>query len=44
MTESERERRLEELYAEADAAGCCVVAAGPVPPAEGPAGGKGGAV
>jgi hypothetical protein len=32
MTESEREKRLERLYAEADAAGCCVVAAEPVPP------------
>lgn len=41
MTEEERQRRLEELYAEADAAGCAVAPAVPIPPpaAEG-AGGR----
>ena len=34
MTDQEREKRLEELYAEADKAGCCVIPAEPVPPAK----------
>lgn len=31
MTKTEYEKRLEELEAEADAAGCCVVPATPIP-------------
>ena len=36
MTEQEREKQLEELYAEADKAGCCVIPAEPIPPADQP--------
>lgn len=32
MTQEEYEKRLDELYAEADRRGCCVIPATPVPP------------
>ena len=35
MTQSEYDKRLAELEAEADRRGCCVIAAQPVPPPDG---------
>lgn len=32
MTQEEYEKRLEELYAEADRRGCCVIPSTPIPP------------
>lgn len=36
MTEAEYQRRLEEIEAKADEAGCCIVLAKPLPPPEKP--------
>lgn len=32
MTQEEYEKRLEELYSEADRRGCCVIPSAPIPP------------
>ena len=37
MTEAEYQRRLEEIEAKADEAGCCIVLAKPLPEPEQPA-------
>lgn len=35
MTQEEYEKKLEELYAKADEAGCCIIPAKPIPPPDG---------
>ena len=35
MTQAEYDKRLEDLYAKADEAGCCIIPAAPIPPPDG---------
>lgn len=35
MTQAEYDKKLEDLYAKADKAGCCVIPAEPIPPPDG---------